>query len=694
MSTHPIPYPPNPTPIKSHELCRDKVCVVCLRKADRVVSPSQITEIQASTKLFKSIHPSDERVPKGICNSCSIEVNKIIKGKTGITLKIPNEGFCYSKEVHILPNTRGNSGDDVCSCLICKIGRSKLFDIHPFYGVSFKNLSKKGVGRTPTLEKKEEFEYNKKLDLKTNLMIMKEKDPKLAGQFACEVIKSLPASSDGHTKYLPQMHGGRPKPITEGKHVQLEKTVVSHDKLADHTWKWSMRKTRDLAKFLNSLPNVMVQANFQQDLVARDRELSEFYEGEWVDFVNSDIKKRQKIIKDQPLVYAKNAEELIFHFCGKKGIVAQEIIVQVFFDGGKSRLILSAVIVSNDWEEADTSKGRHLAGVNHAVILGASPKCDENHNNFRIFLQKTQIHRLKKFFSLDDKAKAFILGHVGSSATFPSFYDLTPKQDFKRLEQTGETRTVASVAQSFMRFRDDGAKREDSRLYDSIALEPQVFGSLEEHVECQDPVSHHVVPSVLHYMLNNVNMNYNVMNSRFPEEVARWVKVSTAKESGDPKLRFKGPDCIKLLKNLNVFEDRYGNPTNIEMVPYINCLKSFDKVRETCFVKKILDDDEIEQCHKVMEKFRRDCLVVIEDFDVPAINSMYACVVHVMKWIDHFKVGLGFVIEQTGESLHEDLDIFFKNKAMISNTKNPNYLISLLKNVVAISSEKCRRQPV
>ena len=108
----------------------------------------------------------------------------------------------------------------------------------------------------------------------------------------------------------------------------------------------------------------------------------------------------------------------------------------------------------------------------------------------------------------------------------------------------------------------------------------------------------------------------------------------------------------------------------------------------------MLDDDEIEQCHRAMEKFRRDCLVVIEDFDVLAINSMYACVVHVMKWIDHFKVGLGFVIEQTGEALHEDLDCFFKNKAMISNTKNPNYLISLKKNVVASSSEKCRRQPI
>ena len=338
------------------------------------------------------------------------------------------------------------------------------------------------------------------------------------------------------------MYGGRPMPITVGKHKPIEKTIVSHDKMAEMSWKWSMRKSREFGKYLNSLPNVMVQSNFQQDLVLRDRELADFYEGEIEYFVNSDIEKKQETYQ-RAFVYAKNAEELIFHFCGKKGIEFYEIIVQVFFDGGKGRLILSANIIEKDWEKAASSKGRQLAGVNHSIILGVSPSCHENHHNFRIYQQKTQIHRLKKFYSLDDKAKAFILGHVGSGATFPSFYDLTPKEDFKNLEQTGETRTISSVAQSFVRFRDDGAKRDDSRLYESIALETQVFGSLEEHIECGDPVSHWVMPSALHYELNTVNHFEKVMERNFPEETRRWVKISTAKVSGDPKLKFKGPQC-------------------------------------------------------------------------------------------------------------------------------------------------------
>ena len=144
--------PSNPTPISSHEVCRGKVCVVCLRKSDRPATNGQLEEIRASTILLKSIQPLDQRVPTGICNTCSKDLNKKIKGESGIKLKIPNEAFSYSKEVLILPNTRGNSGDEACACLICKIARANVLGIHPYYGVTFKNIS--NIGRPETVEKK------------------------------------------------------------------------------------------------------------------------------------------------------------------------------------------------------------------------------------------------------------------------------------------------------------------------------------------------------------------------------------------------------------------------------------------------------------------------------------------------------------------------------------------------------------
>ena len=55
------------------------------------------------------------------------------------------------------------------------------------------------------------------------------------------------------------------------------------------------------------------------------------------------------------------------------------------------------------------------------------------------------------------------------------------------------------------------------------------------------------MPSGLHYILGIVELFHDNMKIKFPEETAEWVKKSTAKESDNPKQKFKGPDCIKLL---------------------------------------------------------------------------------------------------------------------------------------------------
>ena len=69
-------------------------------------------------------------------------------------------------------------------------------------------------------------------------------------------------------------------------------------------------------------------------------------------------------------------------------------------------------------------------------------------------------------------------------------------------------------------------------------------------------------------------------------------------------------------------------------------------------------------------------------------------IVIVGKWINHFKIGLGFVIEQTGEAIHDDLHKYYTNKSLMADPKNPKYLDDLLAKTVAYTSAKSRRVPV
>ncbi len=52
------------------------------------------------------------------------------------------------------------------------------------------------------------------------------------------------------------------------------------------------------------------------------------------------------------------------------------------------------------------------------------------------------------------------------------------------------------------------------------------------------------------------------------------------------------------------------------------------------------------------------------------------------QWVEHFKIGLGFVLEHTGEAIHDSFDQFCKKKALIADYKNPKYLDDLKKKLL------------
>ena len=123
-------------------------------------------------------------------------------------------------------------------------------------------------------------------------------------------------SSPGGSKKFPQVNGGRPFTVSEGKKQKPVEVVFTHDEMEDFSTKThsSQNFTRQLQAFLNNKPHCKVQAGLQKELPKRNRLLDEFYEGEILDFVTSDDPKKSQNIK-RPMVYCKNAQELIEEIC-------------------------------------------------------------------------------------------------------------------------------------------------------------------------------------------------------------------------------------------------------------------------------------------------------------------------------------------------------------------------------------------
>ena len=130
-----------PNIARTHENCRKTVCFLCMGKWHRELTDFMIARV---LKLVKSdLKFEDERVPRGICNTCRILLQKRDNGD----LKSPLPPLYNFDSIVIKPLTRTANR---CECLICQISRLNLNQQHPiFVQSSSKQQTKEQTIATP-----------------------------------------------------------------------------------------------------------------------------------------------------------------------------------------------------------------------------------------------------------------------------------------------------------------------------------------------------------------------------------------------------------------------------------------------------------------------------------------------------------------------------------------------------------------
>ena len=112
-----------------NEQCREKVCVVCSKKASRKLSDADVETARLHVDNQFIIGTSD--YPCGVCLNCHIALNKKAKGQDA-KLNI-NQKYKPFRYLH--------SSDAECKCPICEIAKSCGLK-------QFKKSSKRGRPRT------------------------------------------------------------------------------------------------------------------------------------------------------------------------------------------------------------------------------------------------------------------------------------------------------------------------------------------------------------------------------------------------------------------------------------------------------------------------------------------------------------------------------------------------------------------
>merc|ERR1712115_181676 len=290
--------------------------------------------------------------------------------------------------------------------------------------------------------------------------------------------------------------------------------------------------------------------------------------------------------------------------------------------------------------------------------------------NFGIIFKMINIWGVKAFFTVDLKARNMICGVGPHSSKYPCVMCKTSKDDFAKTP-CGQLRTVSDLAKDHMDYKHsvDTAKTQ----------------TLEECLECYDLVMEHCPPSELHITLGFTNHLYKEMHQRWPELVLQWASKALCKREPYHGGEFEGNQCKKLLDNTQYLEDSFGNPQIFEMTPFINSLKSFNKIRVGCFNANYLAPNYKE----LVDQFRNDYMVLVENFNVSIPSKVHEVFCHVTDWYDrHPDLFLGRFSEQSDESLHSKFKKFCEQRNLIKNVDSPNYGSSLCLAVATFNSKQ------
>ncbi len=106
-----------PHPKKSHEGKLQIVCCLCLRKADRTVTPSQERLIQAY--VFQGY--SSCVLPSGLCNGCGIRLTSF-NGTSSQAFRIHLNYSQMAKDMQKISRATRNNPN--CHCEICRLASS------------------------------------------------------------------------------------------------------------------------------------------------------------------------------------------------------------------------------------------------------------------------------------------------------------------------------------------------------------------------------------------------------------------------------------------------------------------------------------------------------------------------------------------------------------------------------------------
>lgn len=702
----------HPKRYASHHENLFKVCLQCFKKCNG----DKLTELIKS-RLIQIKPPSlpfeDERIPKVICGSCRKMLSDIIQGKISIDA-LPSYDF---SSVILRNETRGSDLSSIfCNCLICdkarQMGAKPKANVGHPKSESSQLPSPVGSRCSKCLTmiaKGIKHECSKK-SLLMNMEKISEKNPKTSDIFVSNQIKKKVEENQSQTVSLATK--GMPCTITsqsQSSKAYVPRALFPEDKAIPSSeiskiqvaLNLSNSQTSKMCSMMKSLKGrSSIEPYTDQNLRERDRKLERFFECKKLlfDVQNSETKKVEKV--ERRAVVCNDVDALVKFIIAERDLNFYDTRARIGFDGGKGSLKVTLNILTKEkddlnsplkkstrysYSEGSQAKKFQDSGVKKLIVIGVVEDVKETYDNMELLLKELDLEKIEHFTTLDLKALNAICGiESASSATHCCPYCETPKCDFDTIDEKDIVyRSVGSLYRHYEAYR---LKRLNSSAKCVPAIENKNVSRKPLIKAPPDVLTLDLFPPMeLHLKLGIVNnlckhLDEALISKKCPMKLSEWYGKSL--NIRRPKYHsgeFEGNQCNKLLNNLDELQrmiENSGFQTASVALPYLQALRNFKTVRESCFGKSL------EPHHKDAIKDFKRSIVALPNASTLKMHIVYS---HVSKFCSTRKRGLSPYSEQSTESCHSDFHAHRQN-FKLPPVFHQEYSEKFLKCVVAYNS--------
>ena len=699
-----------PNKKRTHEECRSSVCLLCLRKGDRVISQEQRHLIQ--THVYLDYSRFQNVLPGSLCSTCRLKLQS--QGSTKPARLPPSLNFeQMAQDLSALgPETR--SGARECNCKLCLISSSRahkgVLPCHPYGPPSPQQTQGMHVrlGR-PTISEAGSPPFSQLPQVlqkcqKCNSQVAKGRphlcsdsskkqnykediSPRSKEHIASSVLKEKFAEAASLGSKVVSLSHGQGPPLKVQAAVgsgsvrrELQFGPVSTDTLLSMKEQLNLSKTQTEAvgKVLRhgSSSKKTVQSGLREVLYSKGKTVSDHFKGETKTFLFQQGQSSQEVSRH--VVLCNSLPNFLTHVCLLRERPGTRHEIKLGVDGGGGSLKICANIeVSQEKEQSDAERSQMQSpekkkqaishrfkdsGVKRLMILGIVEDVQESYNNLKVMFDALDIESIHFTLAADFKCANILAGIQSHSSTFPCIYC----EGTSPWKKGGKRRTLGSIRALSQAFQNSGQPWNKAKNYKNCVNLPLIPGEDEEFLLDLVP------PPELHIMLGVVNKLLDELNTLWGNNRAyAWSHAKLICRENYHGGTLEGNACVKLLQKAPELVRDLPN----HLKDFAWALNAFDLVRKSCFGQE-LHPDYKEKISKFQERY-----IALNISVTPKLHVLFS---HVPEFCQKVGKGLGSFSEQASESVHSDFNLTWQRYRRQMN--HPQYQDCFLRAVVDYNS--------